>query len=643
MVFRAFFITTALALVLAPDALASGTAPGLLMPGVTYTKRVEFTPHGPVVLNVITAPKPGGLYSLQPVLSNDAIVGRETLTAMETRLGAGATVAGVNGDLFDLGDGHPSGIVMRKGVLEHPPFSGRTSLGIAADGTLRPERVGMLGFWQGTGQRLRIGLNDPASANGFSLFTPAYGPVTAPAPSGAAEAVVRPFPSVTAGAAVTGVVTDVIPSTAGRTAIPADGAIIQARGSSVARLATDAPIGTSVAVRYTLVPAWDGIVNAIGGGPRIVSNGTPVFRANEDFNSTSLSQRVPRSAIGQRADGKLLLVAVDGKQPGYSVGVTNFELALAMMQLGAVTATALDSGGSTTMAFDGQLLSRPRIQRVSARSPTRCSSSYTGVYVAPPAEPVLSPNDDGVAEIESLSYKVVRPSTVQASLVGPGNVTLPIDAGPRAPGVYRFTWAGSDAAGSAQPEGTWRFTVTATDDQGQVSVSDRAFTLNNTLSALAVEPKLLTLREKTTRLLATFKLRQSGEGHRDDRDREGSRPARSQARPAAAGTGACRGTAASAPAGSRTAARTRCTYGCERARARRPVRPFPSTALGSPACCSRACSGSLTSYVRDHGVYAVFVLMMIDAVLPAFSELVMVFGGALAAGAFGASRHPLRG
>jgi membrane protein DedA with SNARE-associated domain len=48
-------------------------------------------------------------------------------------------------------------------------------------------------------------------------------------------------------------------------------------------------------------------------------------------------------------------------------------------------------------------------------------------------------------------------------------------------------------------------------------------------------------------------------------------------------------------------------------------------------------TSSVTSYVRDHGVYAVFVLMMIDAVFPAFSELVMIVGGALAAGAFGAS------
>ena len=45
-----------------------------------------------------------------------------------------------------------------------------------------------------------------------------------------------------------------------------------------------------------------------------------------------------------------------------------------------------------------------------------------------------------------------------------------------------------------------------------------------------------------------------------------------------------------------------------------------------------------TSLIGDHGLYAVFLLMAIDAVLPAASELVMVYAGALAAGAF-ATQH----
>jgi membrane protein DedA with SNARE-associated domain len=42
---------------------------------------------------------------------------------------------------------------------------------------------------------------------------------------------------------------------------------------------------------------------------------------------------------------------------------------------------------------------------------------------------------------------------------------------------------------------------------------------------------------------------------------------------------------------------------------------------------------SITSFVGDHGLYAVFALMLIDAVFPAASELVMIYGGALAGGA----------
>jgi membrane protein DedA with SNARE-associated domain len=45
-------------------------------------------------------------------------------------------------------------------------------------------------------------------------------------------------------------------------------------------------------------------------------------------------------------------------------------------------------------------------------------------------------------------------------------------------------------------------------------------------------------------------------------------------------------------------------------------------------------SDAVTSFIGDYGLYAIFFLMLIDAVLPAASELVMVYGGALAAGAF---------
>src|SRR6476646_371990 len=52
---------------------------------------------------------------------------------------------------------------------------------------------------------------------------------------------------------------------------------------------------------------------------------------------------------------------------------------------------------------------------------------------------------------------------------------------------------------------------------------------------------------------------------------------------------------------------------------------------------------SITTAIGDHGLYAVFVLMLIDAVVPAASELVMIYGGALAAGAVGSGHGVLFG
>lgn len=482
---RKLVIAAVLALVPAAPAQAQGSDRSLLMPGVTYTHQVEFTPHGPVVLHVVNAPKPGGLYSLVPLLSNDAILGRERVTDMQKKFASTMTTAGVNGDLFNFRDGHPSGMLLRNGILDHAPLRERSSVGIGADGTLRVDRVTLSGFWKGTGQRRSLTLNELPSANGLTLYTPAWGPNTPGVES--VEAVLRPFPAAKPNTDLVGTVLS-INSTMGSTAIPPDGAVLQARGSAAGKLAAEAPLGSQLTIRLTLTPTWSDVAQALGGGPVIVRDGKPVFRANEGFSASQLSPRNPRTAIGQRADGRILLVAVDGRQAGYSVGMTNFELALALMRLGAVTASALDAGGSTTMAFDGQLLNKPSDPGGERLVAEALVVAYTGVYAPSAGVDVLSPNADGVADVQLLTYKLVRPSTVQASLVAPDKTTRPVDAGQRAPGVYRFPWAGSN-----EPEGQWRFTVTATDDQGVTSTADRLFEVNETLGALSVSPAALRL------------------------------------------------------------------------------------------------------------------------------------------------------
>jgi flagellar hook assembly protein FlgD len=501
---RRLLIAVLLAAIFVPSAAAGRV---MMTPGVTYERQVMFTTHGPEVVHVMTAPRPGGLYAMRPVLSNGTILGRETVTSMQRRVSGATTVGGVNADLFTWDEGLPSGMFMESGVMKSPSHPKRSTVGITDDGRLLVQRVQMLGQWWGLSQRRPLnGLNQRPGPEGVSLFTPAWG-ATTPAANNTVEVTVQPVPPAAPFTDLTGVVTSVKP--AGGTPIPRDGAVLVGRGQSAGRLASEAPVGQEVTARLILRPRWEGVVDAVGGGPLIVQNGQPVFRALEMFTSNQLSLRHPRTAVGQRADGRIILVAVDGRQPGYSTGMTNFELAQTMVRLGAVTASALDSGGSTTMAFEGKLLNRPSDPGGERRVADGLFVFYYGVHAPAPSQQVLSPNGDGVAETQALSYKIVRPSTVTASLIGPDRIPRQTETGLKDPGTYRLTWSGRTAEGAPEPEGRWRWVINAVDDQAQQSKVERAFFLNNTLGYLRVRPTRVVVRRRGGSLSVRFRLAHS--------------------------------------------------------------------------------------------------------------------------------------
>ena len=455
----------------------------LLMPGVTYTREVDFTSRGPVVLDVLTAPKPDGdVYSLAPALSNDRLLGRESLTRLETRVAGGATTVAIGGDYFDRYTGAPGGMLMQNGVLESPPASGRSTLGIGADGTLRTGRVSFGGLWQGSGQRRPLLLNTPAGSGKFRLYTPVYGAAT-PRESGVVEAVIGTFPAAHLETPLDGTVTQV--TTSGATPIPQGGAVLVAHGTqSTAQLAAEAKVGQKVEALLSLSPGWSSFASAIGGGPLLVANGTPIFHAGESFAPRQLNSRQARGAIGQLPDGRVVLVVVEGAKAAYSIGMSNYELAVELARLGATTAFGLGAGSAAGLAFDGRLLTRT-VNGATPKVADALVLSYSGVWAGPPSTGVLSPNGDGVGDTEGLTYRVARPSHVVASLAGPGGADLTLADGQVPAGLHALGWDGKDA-GSTAAEGMWTFTITGTDDRNITTSAQRTFSLDDTLSSLAV-------------------------------------------------------------------------------------------------------------------------------------------------------------
>ena len=96
-----------------------------------------------------------------------------------------------------------------------------------------------------------------------------------------------------------------------------------------------------------------GVVSACSFGPALIMNGVPANKT-KSFSSG----RNPRTAIGQRADGAVLLLVIEGRQVD-SLGATYDELVDILYSYGAVNATNLDGGSSSIMYYKGEKVIRP--------------------------------------------------------------------------------------------------------------------------------------------------------------------------------------------------------------------------------------------------------------------------------------------
>lgn len=104
-----------------------------------------------------------------------------------------------------------------------------------------------------------------------------------------------------------------------------------------------------------------GIVSACSFGPALIMNGVPC-NAKSSFNTG----RNPRTAIGQRSDGAILLLVIEGRQVD-SLGANYDELVDILYSHGAVNATNLDGGSSTIMFYKGECVIRPSTIAASSR------------------------------------------------------------------------------------------------------------------------------------------------------------------------------------------------------------------------------------------------------------------------------------
>lgn len=313
--------------------------PRQIMPGLNYTRYVRVDNRGMLTAYVLEADR--SKFDLQLVLAGGNISsGRQKLKSMAA---AHQAVAAINGGYFSL-DGSLIGNTRLNGQTAGTTYFNRTSLGFMPDGTLKLATSQYYGVVDINGQKVYLsGVNCPRSTNNTILYNSLFGNYTGTNEFGK-EYVVQNG--------------KVIAINQANSFIPTGAQVISVHGTAQDAFAK-VRIGDRVTVGENFGPELDSASTIVGAGPELLRNGQlSVTAVQEQFPSDIAKGRAPRTALGIKADGKIILMVIDGRQH-HSIGTTLTETAQLLQKFGAVNGFNLDGGGSSEMVLQGQILNSP--------------------------------------------------------------------------------------------------------------------------------------------------------------------------------------------------------------------------------------------------------------------------------------------
>ena len=332
-------------------------APGVEHIQITRGYKSEKEATGPWFINMLRIDLSRA--RLQLVHGMDEAVGLETVSSMAARYGA---LAAVNSGYFRTTGtyrGDSVGVAVLAGKLWSEPNNVRAAIGLISGAGRQGLIFGHLKFegqvaLGSNTKHIINGLNRPRAENELIVFTPEFHRTTLTEPNGM-EIIVRHGRVVA------------VRDLKGSSAIPVDGFVISTSGTARDWALKNLSLGARLPLNLKLSPveteqadSWKQATSVIGGGPQLIRNGrVEITNAAEKILPSFVNDGHPRTAIARLRSGQILLVTVDGRQPGESIGMSLTMLADLLIEFNAVDAINLDGGGSTTMVIRNKLVNKP--------------------------------------------------------------------------------------------------------------------------------------------------------------------------------------------------------------------------------------------------------------------------------------------
>ena len=332
-------------------------------PGVVHYH--EFRQRGPWHIHVLEIDVTNPWIRLESVKANNRLAGNEKTSHMAHRRDSeGHRVVGaINADFYAAG-GTPIGAQVINGILLKNPYP----RSVFAYTETRIPLIEIVGFdgeaFVSAEKSAKInGVNKTRDTNDLILFNKFYGSRTQTNYWGTevvCEYIGEPATNDTFYVRV--VLKDSIMAAGhGNNAIPYEGIVLSGHGTASDFLNQNVFVGDTLGVILRLPPIKDAVLTLVGGMPRLIRDGEVSVEWSQEGTSHSFAyDRHPRTGVGISQDSsKVYFFTVDGRQAGYSVGMSLFEFADYMHEWGVFQGVNLDGGGSTTMVVRGKVVNSP--------------------------------------------------------------------------------------------------------------------------------------------------------------------------------------------------------------------------------------------------------------------------------------------
>ena len=307
--------------------------------GVAHIKQIKYINSKPIKINIVELnTKVNPYLKIKPQTASDKLNSKRTIRRIAQRE---QSLIAINGGFFKPASGVPLGALMIDGKVLTGPIYNRVGIAIYEDNDNISFKMDNINFdikaYTENNTLIIDNINQPRMLQSYTLlYTSDWGEYSPPPPKNGYNMLIRE--------------SEIIKISANPIKMENNDLVIQGSKDKISNFGKEKQVKIEINLQENL----QGATHIIGAGPYLVKD-SQIYVDYKEQKLQAISGKNPRSAIGFNNNGSFFIVTIDGREKA-SVGMTLYELAKLMKNIGCEYAMNFDGGSSSAMYIKGRIV-----------------------------------------------------------------------------------------------------------------------------------------------------------------------------------------------------------------------------------------------------------------------------------------------